>query len=82
MDYKIKKNVLADAFRLLNFNRKKRVKMIKELQKKTIERILTGKVNKIVGQEREQLKAVKLQERFQFEATRMRGYELIFPSSS
>jgi hypothetical protein len=53
LDYKIKKNVLADAFRLLNFSRKKRNQMVKELQKRTIERILTGKANKLVGEERD-----------------------------
>lgn len=31
LDYKIKKNVLGDAFRLLNFTYKKRVRCISEL---------------------------------------------------
>jgi len=31
LDYKIKKNVLGDAFRMLNFSYKKRVKSIKQL---------------------------------------------------
>ena len=31
LDYKIKKNVLSDAFRMLNFSYKKRRTMIKEL---------------------------------------------------
>ena len=35
LDYKIKKNVLGDAFRLLNFSYSKRVKAIRELQEKT-----------------------------------------------
>jgi len=30
LDYKIKKNVLADAFQLLNFSYKKRVQLVKE----------------------------------------------------
>ena len=35
LDYKIKKNVVGDAFRMLNFSFKKRQKLIKELQEKT-----------------------------------------------
>lgn len=33
LDYKIKKNVVADAFKMLNFSYKKRVKCINEMQK-------------------------------------------------
>ena len=56
LDYKIKKNVLGDAFRLLNFTYKNRVKCIKELQIRTQERILTGKINKLTSDERERLR--------------------------
>ena len=44
LDYKIKKNVVADAFRMLNFSHLKRIKCIQEIQKQMQERILTGKV--------------------------------------
>ena len=49
------------------------------MHEKMQERILTGKVNKVSQEERERLRATKLQERFKYESTRMRGYELIYP---
>ena len=50
LDYKIKKNVLADAFRLLNLDPKKSKALKKKLAEDTKERILTGKLNKLTGQ--------------------------------
>ena len=55
--------------------------MIAEQQQRMKERILTGKICKMTNEERDKLKQEKLQERFKFESTRMRGYELIYPSS-
>lgn len=81
LDYKIKKNVLTDTFKLLNFSYAKRKHLIRDLQEKTMERILTGKVNRISHEQRERLRNEKLQERFKFESTRMRGFELIYPSN-
>lgn len=51
------------------------------MQQKMKERILTGKTTKLSNEERDRLKQEKLQKRFKFESTRMRGYELIYPSS-
>jgi tubulin polyglutamylase TTLL6/13 len=81
LDYKIKKNVIADAFRLLNFNHEHRIKCIKEFEERTKDRILTGKVYKMTNFEREKAKQEALLIRFKHESTRMRGYELIFPSN-
>jgi len=55
--------------------------MVKELYERTQERILTGKTGKMTPEEREKLRKEKFSERCKFESTRMRGYELIFPSS-
>ena len=60
LDYKIKKNVVADAFKMLNFSYKKRQKCIKEMQKQMQERILTGKVQKLPPEERELKRKEKL----------------------
>jgi tubulin polyglutamylase TTLL6/13 len=81
LDYKIKKNVIADAFRLLNFSYEHRMKCIKEFEERTKDRILTGKVYKMTNFEREKAKQEALLIRFKHESTRMRGYELIFPSN-
>jgi len=56
--------------------------MIKELYEKTYVRIMTGKVTRLTPEARSKLREEKLQERFAFEAKRMRGFELIYPSSS
>lgn len=82
LDYKIKKNVIADAFKLLNFSYKTRMQLIRDLKDRTKERILTGKINKISLEERDKLKQEKLEARFKFESTRTGGYELIYPSSN
>lgn len=49
LDYKIKKNVLADAFRLLNLDAERCKEMRKKEEADTQERILTGKINKLTG---------------------------------
>jgi len=81
LDYKIKKNVIGDAFRMLNFSYAKRQQVVKERTEKIKNRILTGKIAKMTPEEREVKKQELLQKRFKFESTRMRGYELIYPSS-
>lgn len=60
LDYKIKKNVLTDTFKLLNFSYKKRKHLIRDLQEKTMERILTGKVNRLTHEQKEALRNEKL----------------------
>ena len=42
-------------------------------------RILTGKTQKIGGEDKERLRQEKLKERYEFEKDRMGGYELVFP---
>lgn len=81
LDYKIKKNVILDAFKLLNFSKQRRTDIIKEQRVKQIERIKTGKTEKFTGQQREALRQERLTERFKFEASRMNGYELIYPTA-
>lgn len=55
LDYKIKKNVLSDAFNMLNFNYEKRKNIIKTMEERRQERILTGKVHKLAPDERKNL---------------------------
>ena len=55
--------------------------MIKLRDERTEERIRTGKVFKMTPEEREVKKQEALKERFKYESTRMRGYELIYPCS-
>lgn len=79
LDYKIKKAVIFDAFKLLNFNYKRRKQQIKQKKERIEQRIRTGKTFKLTPAEREKLRGERLQERFKYEATQCNGYELIFP---
>lgn len=45
-------------------------------------RILTGKQNKLVGEDKEKLRQEKLKERFLFEKDKIGGYELIYPCNN
>ena len=56
LDYKIKKSVLYDAFRLLNLSAEKREMFIKQKKEEMDRRILTGKTQKISGEERERIR--------------------------
>ena len=60
LDYEVKKQVLRDAFRLLNVNQERRQKFIKMKNKQMAERILTGKQDKIDPEERKRLKEERL----------------------
>ena len=82
LDYKIKKNVIGDAFKLLNLSGERRQRMVTERNEKTRERILTGKLSKLTPEERECKRKECLKERFEYEATRTNGYELIYPAPS
>lgn len=53
---------------------------IKIKKEETEKRIFSGKTMKLGGEEREKVRAEKMQERSEFEKTRMGGYELIYPS--
>lgn len=66
---------------MLNFSYAKRIQVIKERTEKIQNRILTGKTVKVTGDDREKLRQEQLAKRFKFESTRLRGYELIYPSS-
>lgn len=68
LDYKIKKNVIGDAFKLLNFSNKKRKEFIKQRKERTETRIRTGKTFKLTPPEREKLRMQKLTERFKYES--------------
>lgn len=52
------------------------------MKERTKERIWTGKINKISNEDKDKLRQQKLEERFEFESSRTRGYELIYPSSN
>ena len=60
LDYEVKKQVLRDAFKLLNVNQERRHKFIKMKNKQMAERILTGKQDKIDPEERKRLKEERL----------------------
>ena len=79
LDYRVKKAVLTDTFRLLNMSWEKRKKIIKEQKKNMKARILTGKQSKIDPEEKAKRREEKLQERFEYEAKRKGRFELIYP---
>lgn len=67
LDYEVKKQVLRDAFKLLNINQEKRQKLIRLKKKNLALRILTGKQERIDPAKRTQIKEERLAERFEFE---------------
>ena len=79
LDYRIKKAVLTDTFRLLNMSWEKRKKIIKEQKESMKARILTGKQSKIDPEEKARIKEKKLKERFEYEKKRTGQFELIYP---
>lgn len=56
LDYKIKKSVVSDAFKLLNFDYDKKQEWIKTNEEEIQQRVMTGKINKPSAYERERLK--------------------------
>ena len=69
LDYKIKKNVIADTFMMLNFSEKSRQELIQKRKERDEIRQKLGKTNKLPMQERQLMRRQKLQERFEFEAS-------------
>lgn len=47
LDYKIKKEVISDAFKLLNFSHRRRAKFEKQTKEKQEMRVKTGKTVKL-----------------------------------
>ena len=45
-------------------------------------RIRTGKTSKVATEDREKIRAIKLKERYEYERSRVGGYELIFPNEN
>ena len=56
LDYRVKKAVLTDSFKLLNVSWAKREKCIKDHEIEMQQRILTGKTNKLDVDQRKQLR--------------------------
>ena len=79
LDYRVKKAVLTDSFKLLNVSWAKREKCIKDHEIEMQQRILTGKTNKLDVDQRKQMRDKALAQRFKFEETRMGGWDMIFP---
>ena len=52
LDYKIKKNVIGDAFKMLNFKYSKRKALVKQRKERIENRIRTGKTIKLHPLER------------------------------
>lgn len=82
LDYEVKKNVLKDAFSLLNVNQERREKFIKERNEQLADRVFQGKSVKLFGAERDKLKEEKVEERVLYERMKLNegsGFELIHP---
>lgn len=85
LDYEVKKNVIQDAFKLLNLSQERREEMVKEKQRQMEERIFTGKQEKLDPIKKQEIKDERLRKRFEFENDQLRcgsgnNYELLFPS--
>lgn len=70
LDYKTKKAVLTDTFRMLNCSVKKRKQMQKKQKAQMESRILTGKQAKMDPEEKARVRAELLKARFAFEMKR------------
>ena len=79
LDYKTKKAVLTDTFRMLNCSVSKRKKILKKQKEQMASRILTGKQAKLDPEEKSRLKAEMLEARFAYEMKRKGQWELIYP---
>lgn len=80
LDYKIKKSVLQDTFRMLNLSMKKRERIIEEQKKQLEQRILTGKHKKMNPEVRKKLREEMLAKRFAFEDKKKGDWELLYPA--
>ena len=79
LDYRVKKAVLTDTFRLLNVSWEKRKQIIKEQKSNMKARILTGKQAKIDPEDKAKIREEKINERFEYEKKRKGKFELICP---
>lgn len=67
LDYDVKKDVLKDAFKLLNINQEKRQFICNEKQRVAAQRILTGKQERLDPEAKKKIREEQLQQRFEFE---------------
>ena len=73
LDYEVKKNVLKDAFQMLNMSQERREDYIRLKNEQNQERMMTGKTFKMSPQERERIRHDKIQERIDFERVKLNG---------
>lgn len=79
LDYRVKKAVITDTFKMLNVSWAKREKIIKEAEEAMRNRILTGKNSKIDKETRKIAADKALAQRFKYEETRMGDWKMIYP---
>lgn len=79
LDYRVKKAVLTDTFKMLNVSWAKREKIIRESEEAMKNRILTGKNSKIDKEQKAAAREKALAQRFKFEETRMGDWKMIYP---
>ena len=79
LDYRVKKAVLTDTFKLLNVSWEKRKQIIKNQKENMKARILTGKQSKIDPEDKAKRREETLNERFEYEVKRKGKFELICP---
>ncbi len=79
LDFKVKKNLVADVIHLLNLSFWKKMKYKKQKAMEFQRRAIKGKT-KVTAEEKEQVRAQKLRKRNNFEAKHCGDFEIIFPS--
>lgn len=79
LDFKIKKNLIADTVKLLNLSYTKKMKFKRQKAIEFQHRALNGKV-KVPPEEREKLKERAAKKRDIYDKKNLGDYELIFPS--
>lgn len=79
LDYRVKKAVLTDTFKLLNVSYAKRQRCIREAEAAMQQRILTGKLAKLDGEQKKAARQEALAQRFKFEETRRGQWNMIYP---
>ena len=79
LDFKVKKNLIADTIELLNLSHNKKMIYKKQKALEFQRRAIKGKT-KITQEEKDNIRAQKLRKRNNYEAKHCGDFEIIFPS--
>ena len=79
LDRSIKKNVISQALELMNVSSQNRKKFYKKQKEEILKRSMTGKLERLTKEEKDQLIAKLAKKRNKYEAKHLGGYRKIYP---